>query len=275
MKAHSAGPYAHRALRDGASGSVASLFERSLYVKLGEQLICIGPRGLGDGPLNLLCDPFTHRLAIGDRVSFVSPRLRLGSLIIDCANVSEWRPLPIASASREGLTLLSPYIAKFPAEGLSRLLTNDETTPVLRAARPAANALTAFVSNATTDAPHELVSLIGLGPGLTPSGDDFLGGAMIALATLRDTEKRDAIWRLIVPLLIERTTDISAAHLSAAAEGYGHAALHAFIDALHAGENAKLAQAIDTLTAIGHTSGLDALAGAVTVFRAFAPTIRG
>ncbi|WP_210421556.1 DUF2877 domain-containing protein [Variibacter gotjawalensis] len=244
-------------------------------MKLGDQLICIGPHGLGDGPLNLLCDPFTHRLAIGDRVNFAISRLRLGSLIIDCANVSEWRPPVVASASREGLALLSPYIAKFPAEGLSRLLANDETTPVLRAARPAAEALTDFVGNATTEAPHELISIIGLGPGLTPSGDDFLGGAMIALATLNETKKRDAIWRLIAPHLTERTTDISAAHLSAAAEGYGHAALHAFIAALNAGENAKLTPAIDTLTAIGHTSGLDALAGAVTVFRASAPTIRG
>ncbi|MFX8976555.1 DUF2877 domain-containing protein, partial [Acinetobacter baumannii] len=42
-----------------------------------------------------------------------------------------------------------------------------------------------------------LVNLIGLGPGLTPSGDDLVGGALIALAELDLPNIRDVLWSTI------------------------------------------------------------------------------
>ena len=68
--------------------------------------------------------------------------------------------------------------------------------------------------------------LVGLGPGLTPSGDDFLGGIMIALHAL---DRPGAAGRLADPAVAAATSlgnPIAAAHLSAAAEGQGHAAIH-------------------------------------------------
>lgn len=102
-------------------------------------------------------------------------------------------------------------------------------------------------------------SLIGLGPGLTPAGDDFVGGAMIALRVLggdagRAQADRIAAWAL--PLARERTSRISRAHLECAAEGEGHEALH---DLLNTGDEKHL----ERLAKIGHTSGLDAAAGAL------------
>jgi hypothetical protein len=103
-------------------------------------------------------------------------------------------------------------------------------------------------------------ALIGRGPGLTPAGDDFVGGAMIALrvagrnagaAALAD---RIAAWAL--PLAKKRTNRISRAHLECAARGEGHEALH---DLLCSFEKKHL----DRLARIGHTSGLDAAAGAL------------
>ena len=102
--------------------------------------------------------------------------------------------------------------------------------------------------------------LIGLGPGLTPAGDDFVGGAMIALraygknaghAALAD---RIAAWAL--PLAKERTNRISRAHLECAAAGEGHEALHLFLCSYEQ-------KHLEALARIGHTSGLDAAAGAL------------
>ena len=102
-------------------------------------------------------------------------------------------------------------------------------------------------------------ALIGLGPGLTPAGDDFVGGAMISLRVLggdagRILADRVAAWAL--PLARERTNRISLAHLECAAEGEGHEALH---DLLNTGDEKHL----ERLANVGHTSGLDAAAGAL------------
>jgi len=103
-------------------------------------------------------------------------------------------------------------------------------------------------------------SLIGLGPGLTPAGDDFVGGAMIALrvfgtnAHLGALADRIAEWAL--PLARTNTNRISRAQLECAAAGEGHEALH---DLLCSFEQKHLAR----LARIGHTSGLDAAAGAL------------
>jgi hypothetical protein len=68
----------------------------------------------------------------------------------------------------------------------------------------------------------------------------------------------DGLWRWLKPRLNNRTSAISAAHLAAAAAGEGHEALHRVL-------NGELD--LDALDAVGHTSGWDALAGAVAVMR--------
>jgi len=113
-------------------------------------------------------------------------------------------------------------------------------------------------------------SLIGLGPGLTPAGDDFVGGAMIALRVCGTTAghaalaDRIAAWAL--PLARSNTNRISRAHLECAATGEGHEALH---DLLCSFEEKHL----ERLARIGHTSGLDAAAGALLALR-LGPALR-
>jgi len=61
----------------------------------------------------------------------------------------------------------------------------------------------------------------------------------------------------------ERTSDIAYAHLAAAAEGEGAAALHEALVAIAANARGDLAAAVRRLDRIGHSSGWDGLAGAV------------
>ena len=103
-------------------------------------------------------------------------------------------------------------------------------------------------------------ALIGLGPGLTPAGDDFVGGAMIALRASGDVATADRIAAWALPLAAERTSRISRAHLACAAQGEGHEALHDWLNGF--GDDAYR-----RLERIGHTSGLDAAAGAALALR--------
>jgi hypothetical protein len=108
-------------------------------------------------------------------------------------------------------------------------------------------------------------ALIGLGPGLTPSGDDYFGGVLIALHQFGRQAQAHSLWRWLKQRL-SRTSDISAAHLEAAASGEGHEALHRCIEALCRVE-AEWDGALAALDKVGHCSGWDSLAGVVAVAR--------
>jgi len=65
---------------------------------------------------------------------------------------------------------------------------------------------------------HAAGGLVGLGPGLTPAGDDVVAGALVALAAAGATRSRDRLAAAVRPLL-DRTTVVSAALLRHAAGG--------------------------------------------------------
>ena len=66
-----------------------------------------------------------------------------------------------------------------------------------------------------------------------------------------------------------RTTPISRAHIEAAAKGYGASPLHRLLNALTADRRAELAEALDAVAKIGHSSGMDAIAGMVLALNAW------
>lgn len=116
----------------------------------------------------------------------------------------------------------------------------------------------------------DLHSLIGLGQGLTPSGDDFVGGLLFAQWYLYKAYPETMTWnQRAVDDLIEyartRTNVISHAILRDHASGKGAEPLHNLVTALLQGKAPdELAAHIRALLAIGSTSGWDMLAGVMT-----------
>ncbi len=119
----------------------------------------------------------------------------------------------------------------------------------------------AFCQDDELQAAVAAAQLIGLGQGLTPSGDDFLVG-MLALLTLRQNEPRPAALRqaMVAQILpgIARTNDISAAFLQHACAGNFASGIHRLFAAT---TPRQAQQAAQSLAALGHTSGLDLLSG--------------
>ena len=118
-----------------------------------------------------------------------------------------------------------------------------------------------------------VAALIGLGPGLTPSGDDFLGGMLIALHVCREKKVQKKLYTQVESLL-DSTGPVSRAHLKAAALGEGSQSLHQVLNMLLEGNETQLELGIDTINQIGHTSGWDALAGVAVVLHQLASTFR-
>ncbi len=83
---------------------------------------------------------------------------------------------------------------------------------------------------------------------------------------------RDSIWKKLSLHVAAATNDISRAHLEAAAEGFGHEAIHRIANSLLTGDATHLHEEIDAVHAIGHTSGWDALVGVVMTLNVWLET---
>ncbi|MEM8903496.1 MAG: DUF2877 domain-containing protein [Actinomycetota bacterium] len=95
-------------------------------------------------------------------------------------------------------------------------------------------------------------AVVGLGPGLTPAGDDLVAGALVALRAVGRHETADRVVREAASVE-HRTTPISAALLREAAVGRAAQPLLRMLDAL-IGPAAPI-PALDALVEVGATSG--------------------
>ena len=133
-------------------------------------------------------------------------------------------------------------------------------------------ALARWIGDATCGAgaspPPPVVDLLGAGRGLTPSGDDFLAGTLVALHAFGEGAVAASLARAVTRHAPRRTSRLSAAHLEAACAGEAIGPVHETIRAI-AGDTCP-GRALDALESFGHDSGFDALAGVLLVARAAA-----
>lgn len=120
--------------------------------------------------------------------------------------------------------------------------------------------------------------LLGLGPGLTPSGDDFVGAVLFTFALAPGLP--GAAWRSRLPALCaalreasaHATNAISAALLADLMAGAGYRALHEFVAALGSADDTRIVRAAQPLLRIGANSGADLLAGVLCALTAAPPS---
>ena len=104
-------------------------------------------------------------------------------------------------------------------------------------------------------------NLIGLGVGLTPSGDDFLAGLLISLR-LPDSPFRHWLKAIQTELvtLLSHTHSISAAFITDASMGEVNQLVQQFINVLYSKIDNQIST-ISNLASLGHSSGYDILSG--------------
>lgn len=140
--------------------------------------------------------------------------------------------------------------------------------PLLHAALPAIRAIRSWMGAALAGSavppPPVIESLVGLGPGLTPSGDDFLCGAMAALHYLGHAMVAQQLALRTLPLTAQGTNLISAAYLRCAAAGQASSVLFDALESMVVDAGTNLELRLDAIHAVGHTSGWDSLTGAAT-----------
>ena len=269
IRAKLVGRQAAQLLKDKDQGRVITVFDDLFYVEVSRGILVVARDVIDLGPLLVSLgvtqdhwDAFKPQ--VGTKVDVSAGRLSLGErFVVSTLGAPTWKPAhPNVIDLKHGLASLARAKALRPAEGYAPFLFFPKDNPELGCAN---TALHKALEGAALD-PSSFAPLLGRGPGLTPSGDDVLGGMMIALHALGRGEMARKLWAGLKPIAETRTHQISCAMLQAASTGEGTATLHAVMNAFLTGQNRT--QALAALSKIGHSSGWDTFVGIVMVARA-------
>ncbi|MDR5702072.1 MAG: DUF2877 domain-containing protein [Armatimonadota bacterium] len=267
---------AHGILQLSHRGTVIASFSRSCYAELSGQIVAFVSVELGNGPLNVVvADPAVFRhLTPGTPLVVTRETIHFGSdltIAWDKATIWEARYTPwnsfVPQRLLQGLAAVRATLAtEAPSESLARILEDTREaggafSPMLVRAREAMRMLQeALERDSPALAARAAKGLAGLGPGLTPSGDDVLAGVLLALAVL-PRESHETLREAITSIAPSQTHRISAAYLAAAREGEASEAWHRLLDVTLRGDPTAITPAVRKVMAYGETSGADMLAG--------------
>lgn len=250
---------AHAALRmAGGVARVIAPLTASIFLDAGGEIVWLGRP-----------DSLRHPRAM---LAAGEPRIDGQTLRLDLAGLDPWRPprprhadvTALRSAACDLLALLrQPRADPVWPQGLGSLLAGVRPDFPLDRAVERVGEIAAACDRG--DAQRVMVAaepLLGLGPGLTPSGDDFVGGVLFARHAVAPP---GSAWAQAASTIVARARDrthpISAALLEDLAAGEGHEPLHDLVDALAQGAIEDAWAAVQQLGRLGHSSGWDMLAG--------------
>lgn len=276
--------------RGGLTGWLLANYGRACNLVTSEREIIalVGP-AVGNGPLNIVIEEsgVLEHVKPGASAVFSDDQLVLGdSLVVLLDGAQSWKPevnwkrlTPHQRRLEDNLAALCSWLSQSDiAKGLLGLVLDggneawareDGTrSPHNRAfltrARMAIRGLQQALQDSDRSGIREnAMWLAGLGPGLTPSGDDYLVGLM---AGLRVWPGPCSLWpeeacQTILEATEGKTTLLSSAFLRSAKEGLFGEDWHRLLAELAGGEAIAIQQAARRILSSGATSGADALAG--------------
>ena len=266
--------------------SVHSVFTHACNLQItGGGLITLLDSKLGKLPQGIM-------LSLPDAFSFESIGFRRGQYVACRNGIIHINPLPfqidLTTATHWRADLLSyPIDMRRPAVRRAWLAAHAEwqrvPTPADAIAAKAQSVIRSTLPLlARAVRAHDLESsrqyaarLIGLGIGLTPSGDDVLVGFLAGLwSTFGRQSFLDHFAQEVISLA-PRTTDISRAYLIHAAQGQVSSVLENLCHAIARGAPAdEIRHATLIALHVGHTSGADGVGGLLSILRPTSKPIR-
>ncbi len=272
------GSEARRLLRTGVCGSVLAVLSDTVYLRgEREEILWISRRGTPAHRRFVSALYPTFRAAPGDPFGMANGHLNISNrFLLEINSAVEWAPpvigsevIPMPQLKREVRKLVRTLKVPEGMDGFGEVISwlagRSPNSPLL--ARKAVEALgKACLAGDLERALILARELIGLGAGLTPSGDDFVGGILFAAKTLKllygTQEWKEGAVNHLITWAKEKTHEISYALLVDFSQGHGPEPLHDLTAGLLRGkEMGGLVESAIHLTRIGHTSGWDILAG--------------
>ena len=199
---------------------------------------------------------------IGEKLYVKDKKIQNDRIAIGFENAKAWDSvLPIADSDRKKLYLQKMIVEEAIEEGKKKVLGALERAQYDVLMRSIHKIHISFERKEYLKIAQISSDLIGLGVGLTPSGDDFNVGF---LSVLYNNQNNLVVAEILKGLKVEidkkkkETNDISAAFLRYACEGKFSDVLHDFY---HAGGVKEKQLAVQRILKLGHSSGEDILIG--------------
>jgi hypothetical protein len=217
-------------------------------------------------PLVTLPEPSPHTV-----VHVGAMMVQLPALRIDLRQTPSWSPqlacLHTQEQTVDNLHCCCHTLCEVISDQPSPLVAGGPGAPstaLAKLAQPALISLqTGLIAGDRAQIAHGARRLAGLGPGLTPAGDDFLVGWMAALWLAGEVVRLlpDPVCAAIGEIAAPRTTRLSAAWLTHAAAGRFGEAWHTLAASLAHGSLHAIKSGLLRIRNTGGASGRDALAG--------------
>lgn len=263
---------------------VHSMYERTINIKLGSQLIALQTKGSPLSPISIILpinksDMDNLKITKASLVTVNNGQLIIGDNVINISdNTFKYDSHLISYNVNEELSeLIGEMLIRTRRGGFSKILLNELVNDdiALKFAKKQMLKCITIIDNVPVNklSPlqvknfiENIITLIGVGTGLTPSGDDFICGILAAMTNskvLCDSNLHNAL-RKAVNSNLERTNTISAAFLRCAANSDFSLPV---ISLLEDANSTKIYdyrfvdRHLNDFLAVGHSSGMDTLSG--------------
>ncbi len=289
LTVHTIGGIAAELLAGPTSASVMGTTSRGAFLRLAhvrsDSVVFIsGEAYHGPLTLNLQGDTDILRsLKPGAPAHILPGRIQFAPspIVISLNDAQSWQPSPPPAS------LLPPGQRRERLAGVARQLSSQRKTGLLSALLPAllgyesptnvtgnmalpllTDLRAALRESHPNTIAEALQAFLGLGSGLTPSGDDLIAGLLLALSRWGDQLAPgfplEALRQVILPAAHRKTALLSASLIECAARGQADERLVLALDGIVAGSASPKACAA-SLAGWGNTSGVDALVGMALV----------
>ena len=259
QKASSVGDLATRLLSRGGSGRVTRVFQRSVYLRSGEEFILLLWGGLRSPmTINVQGSSASGVIRGEERGKLGRDGVALASGSIGVEGADVFRS---ALLDRREVILPGRYALRKSVAMLRSLYDASPSGPTLNndgALRTfAEGVLLPFASgdSASVRSPASFLPLVGRGGGFTPAGDDFLSGLLATFNYVARCRKSKQI-RIPRTLLRGRTIPESANVLFHSASGYVDEGMERLVLRSLDGGHGFTEELLEVARR-GHTSGID------------------
>lgn len=258
---------------------VHSAYERTINLMIDGQLIALQVKGSPVSPISVILplDPTEIRnldAHEGQKIILEGSNIVIGKTAItfDASTAVYDGYLNKYNFNADMKHLIKSIIEKAHRGGFS-FLTNPSKVPedlVLSYVKQKLKTVITLIHDDKTEAAAEAISsLIGVGTGLTPSGDDFITGMLSAFSAFPETFDEDIVEQVrnSVSLHLQNTNEISMAFIKCALDNQFSVpviSLYQWLCSEDGSLESRKSQSdeiLQSFLAIGHSSGIDTLTG--------------
>jgi hypothetical protein len=251
------------ALPDGSGPvRVLSVHRRALNLmdEAGRIIAVVTPE-VGDGPFHIVLAQSASfdALHAGDTGAWRENSVQVGHWRVDWAQARRWHPqLTPILISRQALDALTECVRT--SDIFQNRWAGMDARTIARMQEGAARIAPGITEGDKTALQQGASLLAGLGPGLTPAGDDYLLGALARLWLDATQPEADDLSSFALAAAA-KTTRISRAWLQYAARGQFDVRWHDLQRALLLADEEAICRAAHRILGVGATSGPQAMAG--------------